>query len=296
MPMELWISGEITGSQTWASSHDVYIKDDITYSHTKPGLSPDGLDSSGQLTQPINQSDYFGLISEESILIQYGHFCPVDSVRKRPNTEDIYLYGAYCALGESDNYWEDGVFSYQYQFPKGSTPPQYSTGEWFRHIDLHRFNYPTTASWPWPLGLDYPWYNPLWPEPGEVYEFPDVQFTPNAHNAPMIIKLRGDIWLYGSIAQRRVGYVRRSGNLDFDTGLWDIDNTINPINPPRYGAPAPAIGATGYGKRYRFDRRFERNAPPDYPPAAFEEYDLAELMDLGYLTTSWIFKNPPSNF
>ncbi len=296
IPMELWISGEVTGSQTWASSHDIYIKDDITYTNTQVGLRPDGIDGSGNQTLPVNSTDYFGLISEESIWIQYGHFSPEDSVRLRPNTDDIYMYGAYCAVGQGTETWEDGIFTFQYQFPKGSTPPQYSMGEWFRYIDLHRFHYPTTSSTPWPLGLDYPWYNPLWPEPGEIYGFPGFQFTPNPHNAPMIVKLRGEINLFGSIAQRRRGYVRRSGNPDFDTGLWDIDNSIEPTSPPRYGSPAPAIGATGYDKRYHFDNRFERRSPPHFPLVIFEGYDTDELMDLGYLTLRWEFKNPPSSF
>ncbi len=293
VPMELWISGEVTGPQTWASSHDIYIKDDITYTNTQPGLRPDGIDESGEQTLPVNTRDYFGLISEESIWIQYGHLCPDELVRKKPNTQSIYMYGAYCAVGQGTETWEDGIFSFQYQFPKGSTPPQYWIGERFVYIDLHRFHYPTSLQEPWPLGLDYPWYNPLWPEPGAVYGVPEI---PNPHNAPEIVKLRGDIWLYGSIAQRRRGYVRRSGTADFDTGLWDIENEIEPNTPPRYGAPTPSIGATGYNKRYHFDTRFERRSPPDFPLVIFEGYDTDELMDLGYLTLRWEFKNPPSSF
>ncbi len=265
VPMELWISGNFADKQTWASSHDIYLKDDLTYEGTQPGLRPDGFDNQGNQTLPINPSDYLGIISEESIYIQYGHFCPVDSVRKRPNVNDFYMYGSYFALGKGENAWEDGIITFQYQFPKGSTPPQYFMGEYYDNIDLHRFHYPTTVLDPWPLGLDYPWYNPLWPEPGDIYGFAGFPQTPNPHNAPEIVKLRGSIWLFGSMAQRRRGYVRRSGNPDFDTGLWDIENEIEPNTPPRYGAPPPGIGPAGYEKRYHSDHRLKHTTAPHLP-------------------------------
>jgi len=43
---------------------------------------------------------------------------------------------------------------------------------------------------------------------------------------PRVVWLRGTIHLYGSIAQRRRGFVRRSGNPDFDAGPsigWDLE-------------------------------------------------------------------------
>jgi len=36
----------------------------------------------------------------------------------------IYLYGAYLASGKGDDPKDDGIFTFQYQFPKGSTPDQ----------------------------------------------------------------------------------------------------------------------------------------------------------------------------
>ena len=296
IPMKTWISGNVGGRQTWASSHDIWLKGDITYDSTIPGQRPDGIDDNGNLTRHVNRSDYFGLISEGSIWIQYGHKDPRDSVRYKLNTESIYLYGAYCAVGQGDNAWDDGIFSFEYQFPKGSTPPQYWYSEKFKNIDLHRFRYPTSMVNPWPVGLDYPWYNPLWPEPGEIYGFPGFPVTPNPHNAQTIVKLRGNIWLYGSIAQRRRGYVRRSGGIDFDTGIWDVDNMLNPFTPPRYGSPSPDIGPIGYDKKYHGDTRFEGVGPPDYPLVRFEGNGLEEHMDSGYTTKSWIFKKPPVNF
>ncbi len=294
LPMELWISGNFGGRQTWASSHDIYLKGDLTYQSTTPGERPDGLDSEGNPSHPPNATDYLGIISEESIYIQYGHWDPVDSVRLKPNTESIYMYGAYAAVGESENAWEDGIFTFQYRRPKGSTPSQYWRGEFFRYIDLHLFNYPTTSSVPWPPGMDYPWYNPIWPEPGPLVNVPGLPgWTPNPHDADEVVEWRENIYIFGSIAQRRRGAVGIPPGNMFDVGIWDIDNTLQPNDPPRYGASAP--GWVGYDKRYTTDMRFERTGPPHYPIVRFEGYETEELRDLGYLTLRWIFKNPPES-
>ena len=297
IPFELWISGMVRGAQTWASSHNIYIKDDITYENTIPGQPPDG--GPPDLIYPVNNYDYFGLISEQSIYIQYGHYCPIDTVRKKPNTNNIYLYGAYCAMGDAQGettpngiYAKDGVFTFQYHFPKGSTPNQFYQGEFFTKIDLHRYKYPTSAFDPWPPGLDYPWYNPIWPEPGPVFGVPAI---PNPHGAPTVVFLRGNIYLFGSIAQRRRGFVRRSGNADYDTGIWDIPNHI--FGRHTIGlVGTPPGGPTGYDKDYTFDTRFETKGPPDFPLVKFEGYESDEMMDLGYETISWMFKQPPTNF
>ena len=294
VPFELWISGSIRGAQTWASSHNVYIKDDITYENTIPGQPPDGGEDG---IFPFNSYDYLGLISEQSIYIQYGYWCPIDTVRKKPNTNSIFIYGAICAMGDSEGettpngiYIKDGVFTFQYHFPKGSTPDQMWFGEWFTKIDLHRFRYPSSPFSPWPPGLDYPWYNPIWPEPGPVAGVPAI---PNPHGTPTVTYLRGNIRLFGSIAQRRRGFVRRSGNADYDTGIWDINNHVFGLHS---NGLVPAGGPSGYDKDYTFDTRFETKGPPDFPLVKFEGYESDEMMDLGYETISWSFKRPPDNF
>ncbi len=288
IPFQLWISGNVGSGQTWASTHNIYIKDDITYYRTIPGLPPDGgIDNN----YPINNSDYFGLISQKHILIQYGYKHPQTNIRYKPNTNNIYLYGAYCAMGQGSGIEPDhdkGVVTFQYQFPKGSTPDQVWQGDLYTNIDLHRFKYPTSPFNPWLPGLDYPWYNPLWKQAGTAFGHPLI---PNPHNAPMITLLRGTINLYGSIAQRRRGFVRRSGNPDFDTNYdnpyWDLENNIFGRHT---GVP------TGYNKNYNFDTRFERIGPPDFPLVKFEGYETDELMDLGFKTIKWIFKSPPNIF
>ena len=160
VPYELWISGNVRGSQTWASSHNIYIKDDITYTNTTPGLPPDGgVDG----LHPVNTTDYFGLISEKHIIVQYGYKHPDNEIRYKPNTNSIFMYGAFCAMGQGSGIQPDfdkGVVTFQYHFPKGSTPAQIWQQDFYQNIDLHRFRYPTTAFDPWLVGLDYPWYNP----------------------------------------------------------------------------------------------------------------------------------------
>ncbi len=292
VPMELWISGEFGGRQTWASSHHIYLKDDLTYTNTPKGQRPDGYDSNNEQTLPVNRTDYLGIISEESIYIQYGHKDPEDSVRYKPNTQDIYMYGAYAAVGDEPEPWYDGMFTFQYYHPKGSTPAQYWRGEFFKNIDLHMFHYPTTAMNPWPRGLDYPWYNPIWPEPGPLVNVPGFPAsTPNPHNAEEVfIGPRGTIYIFGSIAQRRRGPV----GTNLYSGIWDIDNAINPDTYPTYGAMSPE--RVTHAKAYTTDLRFERTGPPHYPIIRFEGYESEELRDLGYATLGWVFKSPPENF
>ncbi len=292
VPYELWISGTVAGGQSWGSPYNVYIKDDLLYYSTEAGDPPDGGDPNqpGYPQYPVNNTDYLGIISEKSIFIQYGYKDPIDEVRYKPNTDDIYIYGALCAMGEDTGpnqygiHVDAGIFTFQYQFPKGSTPAQVFQGQFYENIDLYRFRYPTSPFEPWPPGLDYPWYNPLWPEPGPVFGHPAI---PNPHGAPTVVYLRGDINLFGSIAQRFRGFVRRSGGEDYDTGFWHIEEGMFGRHT---GMPS------GYNKEYYFDKRFETVGPPDFPLVKFEGYETEELMELGFKTLSTKFKSPPANF
>ena len=138
-------------------------------------------------------------------------------------------------------------------------------------IDLHRRHYPPTGTTPWPtpaLGqdrLDLPWYNPLWPERSPYLE-------------------RGTINVWGAIAQRRRGFVHRSGNdgeYPSNSGDWDIENDIcghptapqlivdpvfgNQINMISQHYPGASGSGTGYRKNYNYDNRFLTRAPLLYP-------------------------------
>ncbi len=257
----LWLKGSVYGAQTWGCAKDIYLVDDIIYANTDPGEAPDGDNG-----DPLNTVDYLGIVSEKRIFIQYGiRDMMADSLRHHYNCEDIYIYGALCALGDGEGEpHEDGQFTFEYQYTHFSTPNVLAGNEVFTYPDLHLCWYPPTVSpfWPTPVnrGLyaaftgdqrppDYPWYNPLWPE-------------------TQPIRLRGTIHLFGGLSQVRRGHVRRSGSDVLDTAdYWNMDNYVY----GRYAWGRETIngalgtGATGYDKAYHYDYRFMENPPPDFP-------------------------------
>ncbi|MCD4795770.1 MAG: hypothetical protein K8R49_01180, partial [Candidatus Cloacimonetes bacterium] len=287
---QLWIEGEVNGAVTFGCSDTIYIVGDITYENTIPGEPPDDPENP-------NLTDYFGLVSEKRIYIRYKHRDPFNNFEIRDdNCNNVMLYGAYAAIGIGDTlvYGDlachyDGIFSFEYQHPHGSTPDFYAPSPYYPHndtlykyIDFHKFIYPEnpnvppniegfnlhgnnppvngTCGYPYedpdyissypnndptdyavPYGTDYPWYNPVWPESSD-----DIVFE------------RGTITTFGSIAQRRRGYVHRSGSDPYNhpnQHEWDLENF-------HYDGTHPS---TGYNKDYHYDSRFLEITPPDYP-------------------------------
>lgn len=312
---ELWIEGVVSGKVTWGCANRVYIVGDITYGNTDPGLPPDDEDNP-------NPTDFFGLVSEERMLIQYKHYDPFqDNALRTGNCNDIYLYGAYAAIGNGDpelygiyNCHYDGIFSFEYQHPHGSTPhfnalsPYTLDDTLFTYIDLHKFiypvnsylppsllgfnlhggppppgynvcgfpyelpgyitSYPNNAPYQYPYGTDYPWYNPIWPE-----------------SQTSIVFLRGNINNWGAIAQRRRGFVRRSGSDEYNhppgNNNWELDTFTfhyDGTHPP-----------TGYDKNYNYDKRFLVIQPPDYPQI-YEGWGDTSVATFN--KRSWVFKSP----
>ena len=319
---ELWIEGDMTGKATWGCGNTVYITGDITYGGTPPGSPPD-------LEGNMNPSDFFGLVSEKSVLVRYKHRDPFDAdypIVSVNCDEHVYLYGAYAALGLGDPALgsmachEDGIFTFQYQHPHGSTPnfraPSPYTGydTLYTYIDLHKFIFPITGyipnpilgfnlhggdpvyqgvnytcgypledplyrgSYPnnnqnnyaYPYGTDYPWYNPVWPE-----------------SALDIVSERGTIHIWGAIAQRRRGFIHRSGTDPYNhTGdnQWDMDVY-------HYDG---AHGLTGLGsgyeyKDYHYDNRFLYVQPPNYPEV-YEGWGESSIATFD--KQAWVYKSP----
>ena len=275
---DLWIHGSFGGMQTWGCSGDMFLVGDITLENTVVGEAPDGYrNSQHDFEGNVNPTDYVGLVSEGKILIKYAYKNPIDNLIHWDNCGDrndentgIYIYAALAALGTGDG-WEDGYFSYECHYPHPSTPHAYNwmnTNEDFMYPDLHLCKYPPENSqhrWPWPanggggfnypaqfnpggcIGTinwsmtgapDYPWYNPVFPSAKTKYE-------------------RGFINLFGSLSQRRHGFVHRSG-WDIDNGYWDMDDPAHPMM-------GPGTESTGYGKRYQYDNRFLTNPPINFP-------------------------------
>jgi len=275
---KLWIKGRVYGKQTWCAVDTVYLVDDCYLSGTPRGQNPDGT-TAGSI---LNTTDFLGIVSEKSILIQYGYKDPCDSVRYHPNCDGnqngIWIYAALCALGNiNDNPLKAGVFTFEYQHPHPSTPAgKFGTNNYiWDKIDLHRRRYPQTAESPWPMQLDYPWYNPLWPERTPYLE-------------------RGTVHLYGAVAQKRVGYLHRSyndmSNSDVQRG-WNIPLDMYggasnvPVHDPVLGitmqaANAPSASGAGIGyayKDYHYDNRFTYTSLPDYPPIQLQNNTRAQV-------------------
>jgi hypothetical protein len=286
---KMWLKGWIQGPQTWCAVDTLYLIDNVYLANTQLGNCPDGTVSGSTL----NRSDFLGVVSEKSILVNYGYKDPVDSLRYQPNcssdTDGIWIYAAMCALGDGGgNSHKDGVFTFEYQHPHPSTPAilQTSNGYLWDWIDLHRRHYPQSQANPWPGALDYPWYNPLWPE-----RFPLME--------------RGSINLWGSVAQRRRGFVHRNvsdSEYPNPNAAWNIPidfcggTSGLPVTDPVLGFTGQGINATGatgggvgYKKNYHFDNRFSFMTPPDFP----------EVHVRGGLTPfdaeAWARKKPPTN-
>jgi hypothetical protein len=287
---KLWIEGTVQGRITFAAADTVIITGDITYANTQYGQPPDG--------DNPNPYDVFGLVSEKKILIGYKNWDPWEGVINDDNCDDVMLYGAYAAIGFGDSQLHgdmachfDGIFTFQYHHPHGSTPnfvapsPYTLDDTTYTYVDFHKFIYPKNGfvppnvydfnlhggdvppgypccGYPYedngyimsypndnpnnyavPYGTDWPHYNPVWPESSS-----DIVFE------------RGELTIYGAIAQTRRGFIHRSGSDDYNhppsnQGEWDIEN---------YHYDGDHL-PTGYDKDYHFDNRLMVLQPPDYP-------------------------------
>ncbi len=288
---KVWLKGRFQGAQTWCAVDTLYLNDHCYLAGTQRGQCPDGTVQGSSL----NRSDYLGIVSEKSILVQYGYRDPQDSTRYHPNcdgdADGIWIYAAMCALGDGGgNPHRDGVFTFEYQHPHPSVPdwrlPNNPSYVWDK-IDLHRRKYPPTAAAPWPGNIDLPWYNPLWPE-----RYPYME--------------RGTIHLWGSVAQRRRGFVHRNtydSEYPNPNSLWIVPldlcgatsgaTVVDPIlgiTMQGVNGPNSTGSGVGYDKDYNFDNRFSFVTPPDFP----------EVHVRGGLTPfeseAWSLRKPPNTF
>ncbi len=286
----LWIQGDFLSYQTWGCADTMFLLGDITIRGTTPGSDP-----------LSNGRDVVGLVSERSIVVKYGYRDPEDSLRYQNNIDSdtnfggIWIYAAMCALGSGHgNTHEDGVFTFEYQHPHPSVPDVLvnvgGVPTMFTKIDLHRRHFPQSAAFPWGTAapqIDYPWYNPLWPE-----RLPYLE--------------RGYINVYGSVSQRRRGFVHRNY---YDSewpsgGVWNqpIDfcgPTSSPAavqhTDPVLGIPLTNINypgasgsGTGYKKNYHYDNRFYKTSPIDFP-------EVNRRDETPFSGVNWVIKRPPEN-
>ncbi|HHE38306.1 MAG TPA: hypothetical protein ENL20_07010 [Candidatus Cloacimonetes bacterium] len=310
---ELWIEGEVAGKQTWGSADTIFVVGDITYNGTNVGSPPDDEENP-------NRDDYFGLVSEEKILIRYKHKDPFnDMILIDNNCEDIWLYGAYAAIGKGDQELQgiyychyDGIFTFQYHHTHGSTPDfmaqdPYAPGGnvLYSYIDFHKFVFPPSSFVPPEItGFNlhggapqppynmcgYPYESPayVYPNTGPNYNYPYGTDWPWYNpvwpeSAADIDTERGIIHIYGAIGQRRRGYVHRSGIDPYNhpnQTEWDLEYY-------HYDGTHPS---SGYNKDYHYDNRFLFVQPPCYPQVyrGFGENVLTE-----FKAENWHMKIPP---
>jgi hypothetical protein len=319
----LWIEGQVSGSTTWGCANEIYITSDITYTHTMFGDFPDGFSGyDPQTGQPlyegsINETDYFGLVSDEKIIIKYKHKDPFNDMALRDdNCDGIYLYGAYAAtaFGDPAIYGTnaclyDGIFSFEYQHPHGSTPnftaqsPYTLLDTTYTYVDLQKYVFPIDLNLPaeilgfnlhsnepvtynLPSGFPYESdeYLNSFPndDPGN-YVFPYGTDYPWYNpvwpeSAEEIFFERGSINLFGSLVQRRRGYTHRSGSdprNHHPDNMWDLENHY-------YGGDHPS---TGYEKNYYYDNRFQLIHPIHFPEGFCEPenpiFTIARSSDSG---------------
>ena len=288
---QLWIEGTISGFQTWGCEDTIYVTNDLLYESVLPGNIPQ-----------IGDPDLLGLVSEERIYIQYKNYDPDTGTIQSPNCDGIYLYGSFAALGNGNielygaqNTHYEGIFSYNYQHPHGSTPGftlTYPNGtEWdVEYPDLHKFIFPPSPFWsgdpgfllhggnpigftcgyPYedpnyydpevsPYGTDWPWYNPVYPEAADQTTMGE----------------RGIVHLFGGIQQYRRGFMHRSGTdpNNHQNNQWDIENwNYDGIH-----------GSTGYDKDYHFDDRLYDIAPLHYPKSNNHNLSHTDFVDSSQL-------------
>lgn len=279
----LWIKGTFGTYQTFGSRDTMFLIGDILLRNTQRGTSP-----------AANRTDVVGLVSEKSILIKYGYRDPVDSSRVHCNMGPtsgnplggIWIYAALAALGDGgNNPRKDGVFTFEYQHPHPSVPDVRLNGVDYTRIDIHRRRFPQTEAQRWPPLIDYPWYNPLWPERHPYCE-------------------RGYINIHGSVSQRRRGFVHRNyvdtdyqnpqerwnqvvdwcGGSSSPTATLHTDPVLN-ITLGTINYPSASGSGVGYQKNYHYDDRFYRISPVDFP-------EINRRDETPFAAVKWEIKSP----
>ena len=159
-------------------------------------------------------------------------------------------------------------------------------------------NVTTTYQQAFYRAYDYPFHNPIYPQPVTTItvEIPDGE--PLRYEG--IRWMRGTLNVYGAIAQRRRGYMRRSGTMRVDnpdTQNWWDPGEYDHFGPPFWSGGQYVFGgshpATGYNRNFFFDNRFYFITPPDYP----EVYTGAGANRMSsFDETTWNIKPPPRNW
>jgi len=303
----LWIEGNVGSAMTFGCSDTIFITGDLTYEGVTPGQPPDLVE---------NNTNILGLVSEARIYIQYKNYDPWLEEIQNDNCTSIFLYGCFGAIGNGDievygnlNTHYEGIFSFNYQHPHGSTPgfemPMPNGSVWeVLYPDFHKYVFPPSPWFPGLAGFQLHGGPPILGNNGfntcgypasepASYESPNPPVIgtdwpwynpvwPEGSNRNM--GERGDIIMFGGVQQFRRGYVHRSGEdvnnhsgNDWNIEHWQYDGMH---------------GTTGYDKDYNWDNRITGGlVPPNYP----DVYEGMGNAQLYYSTTGWSLKAPPRN-
>ncbi len=335
LPGTSWVEGVVNGKMTIGAAGDIYTTGNITYQNTNVGSLP-VTSNSINTTDYFGLVSEGKIIIKYKWREKDGSRYITHANNSQGPSGHVWLYGSYAALGEEPaipfGFLLAGTLTYEYQHPHGAVMPYRGYSQFtgadtlYTFIDFHRHRYPPADPsqtnrplwnrWPnqtpqatsngfpndniatydytqnsGPLlykTSDYPWYNPVWPEK-------DAGPVPG-NLATDITWERGTLHIYGSIAQRRRGFIHRSGtgaaNNNPDTGIWDpsIYGPNGNLKMPIYGPPHRS---TGYEKDYKYDERLTFVHPPDFP----EVYKggLAGMQS-AFDDAAWNFSIPPRGF
>jgi len=334
VPCELWIKGSIGGNQSWGASGDIRIMGDITYANSTIGDPPDGysgIDDDGNLEYdgPVNSTDYFGLVSEQSIYVGYKTRHPLTNEIMDDNvaggeSNHVYLYGAYAAIaqGDQDLYGPmachyDGEFSFEYQHPHGSTPsftaasPYTGQDTLYEYVDFHKYIFPINtlippiiagfnlhSAPPGPqimISNGYPNYNPDYlnslPNNGPNYVYPHATDYP-WYNPIWPESLEFIVFERGTLhVFGSIAQTRRGFIHRSGSDDYNHPPGLNEWNMETYHYGGDH-GPTGYDKDYSYDRRFLYVQPKDYP----EVYNgFGDSSVTPFRAYNWSFKTPSDN-
>lgn len=286
---KLWIKGDFAGKQIWAAADTIFIIGDITLQGVTPGQ------------YPPNADNLVNLVSEDSILLKYGYRSPIDGSRIHPlcrsESIPIYIYANLAALKPGlIEITDGGMINFEYKHPHPSIPDQMlnipGIGDTLiTQIDLHRNYYPQTTMLRWPSWLDYPWYNPLYPE---------------AH--PYL--RRGKVRFFGSLYQWQFSNMANSYAPSPNTnpnGLWNIQNGFyggssapNPTTLELWPDPQQSItlqnqnypGTTGSSVGYICEYYYPHlyHDPPQFLISmndALPDESYSGYWNLGMILTNW---------
>ncbi len=307
----LWIEGTVSGKQTWGSAKDIYITSDILYTNTLQGDHPDGYNpSTGEYTNPVNSTDFCGLVSEDMIFVKYKHRDPFqNNLLRVDNCTDIDIYASLAAIGYgepvagTDIVLHSSAITFEYREPHiglkdfSSISPYTQNDTTYTNVVYHRYILDDPANVPDSLQMyclrDLPQY---------VYQYNDnTQATANPlyHNnypnipastcPPMfaydlpgynpvgpekysdIVNERGHVNYYGAYVSRNTGFIHSSGS--------------DPLRHQgaKWDLDNYILGSTtssnGYSRDYLYDKRLLTNELPGFPKVYSLAYGGYSLID-----------------